>query len=69
MKVTQNGKELDASKYNWDKETKTFSTLESNLVLDFSNHDGVIFKTGYNCVFKTGDNCTFNTGYNCTFKV
>ena len=68
MKITQYGKELDVSKYNWDKETKTFSTKESNLVLDFSDYDGITFKTGANCTFNTGDDCTFNTGSGCTFK-
>jgi len=34
--VTQNGKPLSKKKYTWDPETKTFSTNEVNLVLDFS---------------------------------
>ena len=75
--VTQNGKELDKSKYTWDESTKTFSTNENNLTLDFSNLNSVTFNTGsnctfntgYNCTFKTGSYCTFNTGYNCTFEV
>ena len=67
--VTQNGKELDKSKYTWDEKTKTFSTNESNLTLDFSNLNSVTFNTGYNCTFKTGSYCTFNTGHNCTFEV
>ena len=52
--VTQYGKELDPSKYNWDPKTKTFSTTEDDLVLDFSNINGVTFDTGDNCTFKTG---------------
>ena len=82
--VTQYGIPLDPSKYNWDPKTKTFSTDEENLVIDFSDINGVTFKTGDNCTFKTGsyctfktlsdctfkteDYCTFDTGYNCTFK-
>jgi len=66
--VTQNGRELDKSKYTWDESTKTFSTNENNLTLDFSNLNSVTFNTGSNCTFKTGYNCTFNTGYNCTFN-
>jgi hypothetical protein len=73
--VTQYGKELDKSKYTWDK-NKVFSTTENNLVLDFSDYTEVIFKTGdyctfktgHSCTFKTGHSCTFNTGYACTFK-
>ena len=66
--VTQNGKELDKSKYNWDENNKVFSTKEDNLVLDFSDYFGVTFRTGYSCTFNTGSYCTFKTGYSCTFK-
>ncbi len=76
FKVTQNGNILDKNKYNWDPETRTFSTTENNLVLDFSELNGCTFKTGSNCTFKTGFNCTFKTesdcifrtGFNCTFS-
>jgi hypothetical protein len=66
--VTQNGQVLSKEKYTWDESTKTFSTNESNLVLDFSEIDAVTFKTGSYCTFNTGWNCTFNTGWNCTFN-
>jgi len=74
--ITQNGKKLSKRKYNWNKDTKILSTNENNLVLDFSEYNGVTFKTGHNCTFKTGNgcifktnsNCTFNTGDYCTFK-
>ena len=73
--VTQNGIVLDSDKYNWDESTKVFSTEENDLVLDFSDIDGVVFKTGSGCkfitgsycTFDTGDNCKFNTDYDCTF--
>ena len=63
--VTQNGKELDKSKYVWDENNKVFSTKENNLVLDFSDYSEVTFKTGSSCTFKTGAYCTFKTGDNC----
>jgi hypothetical protein len=66
--VTQNGIELDKSKYNWDEVNKVFSTNENFLVLDFSDYFGVIFLTGSYCTFTTGLNCIFNTGWNCTFN-
>ena len=66
--VTQSGKPLDPSKYTWDESTRTFSTNESNLVLDFSDVDGCTFKTGHYCTFKTLSGCTFKTGFGCTFK-
>ena len=66
--VTQFGVELDKSKYTWCEITKTFSSNENNLVLDFKGRHGVTFNTGSDCTFNTGSYCTFKTGYNCTFK-
>jgi hypothetical protein len=65
--IRQNGIELDKSKYSWNEKTKTLSTTENSLVLDFSDYDNVTFKTGSNCTFKTGYSCTFTTGHSCTF--
>ncbi len=65
--VTQDGKKLDPRNYTWDEKTKTFSTKENNLVLDFSNWNGCTFKTGSHCTFKTGSHCTFKTDFCCTF--
>ena len=65
MKITQLGKALDKKKYIIDKKSKSFSTTEDNLVLDFSDEYGWVFKTGSDCTFDTGYGCTFNTGSNC----
>jgi hypothetical protein len=65
--ITQYGIGLAKSKYSWNEKTKTLSTTENSLVLDFSAYDGVTFKTGSNCTFKTGSNCTFKTGSSCIF--
>jgi hypothetical protein len=35
QRVLQNGIPLNMDKFSWDKKTKTFSSNESNLVLDF----------------------------------
>lgn len=51
--VTKNAKPLDPSLYSWDEKTRTFSTTEDGLVLDF--------KGIYNCTFNTGSDCTFDT--------
>ena len=67
QRVLQNGKPLDLRKFEWDEKTRTFSTNENSLVLDFAGIDNCTFDTGNNCTFKTDDNCTFDTGYNCTF--
>jgi hypothetical protein len=65
--VTKNGVELSSELYNWDEKTKTFSTNENDLVLDFSGINGLTFKTGSYCTFKTGPGCTFKTYSYCTF--
>ena len=67
--VTQHGKPLDSSKYTWNENIKLFSSDEDNLVLDFSDYDGVKFETGRYCTFKTGSNCKFITGSNCEFDI
>jgi hypothetical protein len=66
--VTKNGKPISSNLYTWDEKTRTFSTTERGLVLDFTGIDNITFKTGSGCTFKTGVNCVFNTGADCTFK-
>jgi hypothetical protein len=66
--VTKCGIPLDPSLYTWDEKTKTFSSKEYGLVLDFAGITGVTFNTGYNCTFYTGNSCTFKTGSSCTFN-
>jgi hypothetical protein len=65
--ITKNWIPLDKSLYTRDEKTKTLSTNENYLVLDFSDYSDCTFKTGSNCTFKTGYDCTFKTGSNCTF--
>jgi hypothetical protein len=83
-RVLQNGEQISLDKFNWDEKTRTFSSSENNLVLDFSDLSDCTFKTGSYCTFKTGSycvfdtgsycvfdtgyDCTFNTGYDCTFN-
>jgi hypothetical protein len=74
--VKQNGEPLSLDKFIWDNDSKTFSTKESNLVLNFEYYYNFTFITGDNCSFKTesychfktGEYCSFKTGSNCTFK-
>ena len=67
-RVLQNGKPLPLSKFKWDEQTKTFSSGEHYLVIDFNDWYGCTFNTGSGCTFNTGYGCTFNTGYGCTFN-
>ena len=66
--VTKNGIPLSEDLYDWNEKTRTFSTSENDLVLDFSGSNNVTFKTSSKCTFTTGSNCTFTTGWGCTFK-
>jgi hypothetical protein len=66
--VTKYGKVLDPRSYDWNENTKTFSSNEHGLVLDFTSVDEVAFNTGHSCTFLTGSECTFNTGNSCIFK-
>ena len=68
QRVSKDGKPLDLNRFSWDEETKTFSSTEEGLVLDFSDVDGCTFNAGYSCTFNTGYYCTFNTRGSCTFK-
>lgn len=66
--ITKNGKVLDDNLYTWNSKTKTFSTKETGLVLNFPGCENITFITGDNCIFVTGNGCTFNTGHSCTFN-
>ena len=59
--VTRNDKPVSEDLYNWDESTKTFSSNEDGLVLDFNEYD-VTFITGSDCTFNTSSDCTFDTG-------
>ena len=67
QRVLQEGKRLALNKFNWCEDTKTFSSKENNLVLDFKDIWGVTFKAGSGCTFDTGSDCTFDTWEDCTF--
>ena len=67
QRVLQNGKPLSLDKFEWDEKTKTFSSDEGDLVLDFVEISGCTFVTGGGCTFKTWSDCTFKTGSDCTF--
>ena len=68
QRILQNGKLLDLDKFSWDEKTKTFFTIEDNLVLDFKGVDSVKFITGSYCNFNTSSDCNFITGNYCIFK-
>ena len=66
-RVSKNGQPLPLDKFSWDAETKTFSSSESGLVLDFKGINGCTFDTASGCTFDTSWSCTFKTGSGCTF--
>ena len=65
QRVLQNGKPLSLDKFNWDEETKTFSTKESYLVVDFFGIDNCTFNAGHGCTLNAGHSCSFKTGSEC----
>jgi len=68
QRVLKNGKPLDMDKFNWDGKTRTFSSEEYGLVIDFSDMDNCIFITVSHCTFHTGSYCTFKTEWGCVFN-
>ena len=82
-RVLKAGNPLDLNLFKWNEETRTFSSKENGLVLDFSDlnnchfntgsgcyfntRQGCTFFAGSDCIFVTGSSCYFNTGFNCTF--
>jgi len=60
QRVLQNGKPLDLDKFSWNEETKTFSSSEDYLVLDFKEIN--------DCIIKVGSCCTVDNyiGFCCT---
>ena len=66
--ITKDGKKLSKDLYTRDEKTKTLSTNECWLVLDFSDCSDCTFYTSYGCTFDTSSNCTFKTDSDCTFK-
>ena len=51
--ITKNGAPLDKALYDWNAETKVFSSLENGLTISTELH-GCTFKTGYDYTFDTG---------------
>ncbi len=74
--ITYKGLALNRNKYKINFNSKTLSCEISDLVIDFSPHNGWTFniesdctiKTGHSCTFNTRSNCTFDTGHECTFN-
>ena len=67
-RVLKDGNLLDLDLFEWNENTRTFSSSENGLVLDFNGSNNCTFDTGSDCTFKTGSYCTFDTGSDCTFK-
>ncbi len=68
-RVLKDGKPLSLKLFTWDDKTKTFSSQESGLVIDFRLVNGCNFELGAFCVVKAGRHCSFRALYCCTFDV
>ena len=61
-RVLKNGEPLSCDLFQWDEKTKTFSSTEFGLTIDFVGIEGCTFTTRYDCTFKTESGCTFTVG-------
>ena len=66
--ILKNGQIVDSRKYDWNSETKTFSSNEDELVLDFGSLENVTIKVRNSCTINCGYYCTINCGYYCTIN-
>ena len=66
--VLKNGKIVSSELYDWNENTKTFSTNSSGLVLDFGELTGVTIKCGNFCTINSSDFCTIKCGDSCTIN-
>ena len=67
QRVLQHGKLLELGKFEWNENTRVFSTEEDRLVLNFNDMNYITFITGSDCTFNTGSSCVFKTSSDCTF--
>ena len=56
-RVLKNGKKLALSKFSWSEKTKTFSTKENEIVLDFKGIYLATIKCGDSSTIKCGEEC------------
>ena len=68
QRVLQNGKPLSLDKFEWDEKTKTFSSNENDLVLDFKGVDNLTINCRNYCTINCESFCTINCGYYCTIN-
>ena len=66
QRVLQGGKPLHESKFMWDESTKTFSSNEDNLVIDFNGIHYATIKCGYSATIDCGDYATIDCGESAT---
>lgn len=67
-RVLQNGKPLALDKFIWNADTRTFSSQENGLVIDFAGINNCILNMGSNCSVETGNNCSCTTGPDCSLS-
>jgi len=68
QRVLQNGKPLSLDKFEWDEKTKTSSSNENDLVLDFKGVDNLTINCRNYCTINCESFCTINCGYYCTIN-
>ena len=62
QRVLKNGKPLSLSKFCWDGKSKTFSSREDGLVVDFATMNFATIKCGYYATIDCGFSATIDCG-------
>ena len=68
QRVLKNGKPLSLNKFCWDGNSKTFSSNEDGLVVDFANMNSATIKCRGSATINCGDYATIDCGYSATIK-
>ena len=65
-RILKNGQPLSPQLYTWDAKTRTFSSKEADLVIDFGGIEFCTVVAGSGCDVTTDSRCTVRTGRYCT---
>jgi hypothetical protein len=64
-RVLKNGRPLPLYYFEWDEETKTFSSRIGGLVIDFTKVNSCSFDISSRCFVKTGNMCKIDSADDC----
>lgn len=68
-RIIKDWKHLDRSLYTFDEKTRTFSSKENWIIVDFTWRYWITFDVDDYCVIRCGDNCIVRCGSSCFIDV